>query len=93
MAFKIIISKRATRSLQVILDYTSQNFGNKKHEILLKKIEDAIFTISEHPLLFPKIGESIHRVLIIMKFLCSIKLKAHLFEYYYFGKIGKILID
>ncbi|HMV15637.1 MAG: type II toxin-antitoxin system RelE/ParE family toxin [Chitinophagales bacterium] len=65
MAFKIIISKSATQSLQDILDYTSLNFGKKKHDILLKKIEDAIFTISEHPLLFPKIKETIHRVLII----------------------------
>jgi plasmid stabilization system protein ParE len=65
MAFKIIISKRATTSLEEITKYTILKFGNKIHDELLKKIEKTIYTVSFHPLIFPEIKPTVHRVLVI----------------------------
>ena len=65
MPYKILISRRATVSLEEILDYTLSNFGNTVRNKLLDKIEKTIYTVSIHPLLFSEIKPTIHRVLII----------------------------
>ena len=58
MAFNIIISKRATLSLEKILDYTIHEFGINVHDNLLNKIENTIYTISLNPFLFPKVNDT-----------------------------------